>query len=263
MTPSKVNAPRKIRNFNYIQFMIPTRFARSLALPCLAALLWLPACTSTKDNNNQLTGQEARDGWTLLFDGKSTEGWHLYNRGKVPSAWVVVNGELYCKPDGKLEHGDLISDKEYQNFDLTFDWKIIKYGNSGVFIDVDEDSAIRTAWASGPEYQLLDPAHPDNSNPVKRSGALFGIYSQLNPVETKPSGEWNHSRIVQSNGKIEFYLNGVLTVREDFNAPGWLDTVAKSNFKRFPEFGRRSRGHIGLQDWSKGVSFRNIKIREL
>lgn len=243
--------------------MIPTRITQSLALLCLAAFVLLPACTSTKDPKNQLTDQEVKDGWTLLFDGKTTDGWHLYNRGKVASAWIVDSGTLYCKPDGKLLHGDLISDKEYQNFDLTFDWKIIKYGNSGVFIDVDEDTAIRTAWASGPEYQLLDPAHPDNSSPVKRSGALFGIDSQLTPVETHPAGEWNHSRIVQKNGKVEFYLNGVKTVSEDFSSSGWADTVSKSHFKAFPEFGKHTKGYIGLQDWSKGVSFRNIKLKEL
>jgi hypothetical protein len=220
------------------------------------------ACSSAKENN-ALTDQEVKDGWKLLFDGKTTDGWHLYNRGKVPSAWVVVNDELYCKPDGKLEHGDLVTDKEYENFDLRFDWKIIKYGNSGVFINVDEDTAIKTAWASGPEYQLLEASNPDNSNPLKRSGCLFGLFPQLNAAELKPFGEWNESRIVQTNGQVQFYLNGVLTLQEDFRSPAWADTVSKSNFKKFPEFGKHTKGRIGLQDWSKGVSFRNLKIREL
>jgi hypothetical protein len=230
---------------------------------CIAIAVAFAACSPEKDRNNRLTDQEAKDGWGLLFDGTTTDGWHLYNRGKVPSAWIVVNGELYCKPDGKLEHGDLISDKEYENFDLRFDWKIIKYGNSGVFINVLEDTAIRTAWASGPEYQLLEVSNPDYANPVKRSGCLFGLFSQLNAADLKPFGEWNQSRIAQSNGKVEFYLNGVLTLKEDFGSLAWADTVARSNFKRFPEFGKHTKGRIGLQDWSKGVSFRNVKIKEM
>jgi hypothetical protein len=236
---------------------------KSMGVLCLAASVALAACSPAKDKNNDLTDQEVRSGWKLLFDGKTTDGWHLYNRGKVPSAWIVVNGELYCKPDGKLEHGDLISDNEYENFDLQFDWKIIKYGNSGVFIDVQEDTAIRTAWASGPEYQLLDASNPDYANPVKQSGCLFGLFPQLNKADLKPFGEWNQSRIVQLDGKVEFYLNGVLTLKEDFNSQAWADTVARSNFKRFPEFGKHTKGKIGLQDWSKGVSFRNVKIKDL
>lgn len=229
----------------------------------IAAMSVLAACSPAKDKNNVLTDQEVKDGWTLLFNGKTTDGWHLYNRGKVPSAWVVVNGELYCKPDGRLEHGDLVSDKEYENFDLQFDWKIIRYGNSGVFIDVQEDTAIRTAWASGPEYQLLDDSNPDYANPLKRSGALFGLFPQLHAADIRPGGEWNQSRIVQRNGKVEFYLNGISTLEEDFRSPAWADTVRKSHFGQFPEFGKHTRGRIGLQDWSKGVSFRNLKIKEL
>ncbi|HTR30302.1 MAG TPA: DUF1080 domain-containing protein [Puia sp.] len=234
-----------------------------LVTPLLAMSLALGSCSGTKDQNNQLTDQEIKAGWKLLFDGKTTDGWHLYNRGHVPSAWIVVDDALYCKPDGKLEHGDLISDKDYENFDLQFEWKIIRYGNSGVFIDVVEDTAIRTAWASGPEYQLLDSSNPDYANPLKRSGALFGLYPQLNPAALKPFGEWNQSRIVQSNGKIAFFLNGVQTLNLDLRSAAWADTVAKSNFQKFPEFGKHTKGKIGLQDWSKGVSFRNMKIKEI
>lgn len=229
----------------------------------LAIVVAFAGCSGPGDSNNSLTDQEAKDGWKLLFDGRTTDGWHLYNRGRVPSAWIVDSGTLYCKPDGKLEHGDLITDKEYENFDLQFEWKIIKYGNSGVFIDVIEDTSIRTAWASGPEYQLLEASNPDNANPLKKSGSLFGLFPQLNPAEPKPFGEWNQSRIVQSNGKVEFYLNGIKTIEEDFKSPAWADTVAKSHFAMFPQFGKHTKGKIGLQDWSKGVSFRNLKIKEL
>ena len=235
---------------------------RPFASLLLAAFMVLQACSPAKDKNNQLTDEEVKAGWHLLFDGKTTDGWHLYNRGKVPSAWIVTNGELYCKPDGKLEHGDLITDKEYENFDLQFEWKLIQYGNSGVFIDVIEDSSIRTAWASGPEYQLLDGLHPDNASPNRRSGCFFGLFPQLNHVDPRPAGEWNLSRIVQNNGKVQFYLNGVLTADQDLKSQAWLDSVSNSHFKIFPEFGKHTKGRIGLQDWSKGVSFRNVKIRE-
>jgi hypothetical protein len=222
------------------------------------------SCTEENGQNNHLTEAEIKEGWVLLFDGRSTEGWHLYNKGKITSAWKAENGELFCNAEDSLLHGDLISDQEYGNFDLKFEWKIPRLGNSGVFINVLEREDVPYAWSSGPEYQLLEKTHPDyDKSPVKRPGCLYGFAPQTNAVEPKPTGEWNQSAIKQVNGKIEFYLNGVLTAQEDFTSQAWNDTVNKTGFKDFPEFGKHTRGHIGLQFWSRGISFRNIKIKEL
>ncbi len=122
----------------------------------------LTSCSTQEDVPNQLTSQEKEDGWQLLFDGTSLKGWHLYNQGEVPSAWIVQNGELYCQPIfDTTAHGDLVSDQVFKNYELAFDWKISEGGNSGVFINVLERKDIPTTWSSGPEYQLLDKAHPD------------------------------------------------------------------------------------------------------
>lgn len=218
-------------------------------------------------SENALSQSEQEDGWALLFDGQTMNGWHLYNRGDAPSAWVVQDGELHCLPAEsslELEHGDLVTDKEYENFDLKFEWKISEGGNSGVFINVVEREDIPKAWASGPEYQLLEDTNPEFlTNPEKRAGCLYGFYPQKNEVSTKPQGEWNQSRIKQENGKIEFYLNDVLTAEEDFTTEAWRELVANSGFKVYPEYGKVTKGRISLQDWSKGISFRNIKIKEL
>lgn len=213
--------------------------------------------------DNQLTDQERSDGWVSLFDGKTTKGWHLYNKGNIPSSWSVRDGELTCSTDPKTQHGDLLTDKQYENYDFKFDWKITPKGNSGVFINVVERQDLPTAWASGPEYQLLDSAHPDYAIPLKRSGAIFGLDGRLNPVDDKAAGEWNHSEIKQFDGKIEFYLNGVLTVKEDFNSQLWKDSISHTHFREYPEFGKHTRGFIALQDWYKGVSFKNLKIKGL
>lgn len=127
-----------------------------------------------------------------------------------------------------------------------------------------ERKDIPTAWTSGPEYQLLESSHPDYAvSPTKRPGALFGFHPPITPVDPKPAGEWNQSRIKQVNGKIEFYLNGVLTAQEDFNSSHWKELVANSGFKTFPSFGKQVQGRIALQDWSKGISFRSLKIKTL
>lgn len=237
------------------------------ALSMVLLSTFLSSCSEKKASNNELSKQETEEGWTLLFDGKTTNNWHLYNKAKTPSAWMVKNEELLCNPDTiGIEHGDLISDKTYQDFDFKFEWKLSKAGNSGVFINVIERDTIPTAWASGPEYQLLEHENIGANylkDSTKWSGCLYGFARQKNLVSPKPLGQWNESRIKQTNGKIEFYLNGVQTAEEDFNSEEWKNKVSKSNFKYFPLFGKNTSGHIALQEWSKGVTFRNIKVKEL
>ncbi len=235
---------------------------KCLTIFCFMAVVYC-SCTGPNSRNNQLTDEEKKDGWVLLFDGQSTSGWHLFHNDSVRSQWVAKNGELSCNTDYHLEHRDIVSDKEFENFDLTFEWKIAQGGNSGVFIDVLERPDLPSTWASGPEYQLLEKSNPDYATPNKRSGCIFGFAPPINPVDTKPMGEWNQSQIKQLNGKIEFYLNGELTAQQDLHSAAWTEMIRQTNFKNYPEFGKHTKGHIALQYWLKGISFRNIKIKEL
>jgi hypothetical protein len=221
------------------------------------------ACGQQDQHPNQLTDAEKEEGWELLFDGESLTGWHLYNKEGVKSTWEVSNGELVCNQDADAEHGDLVTDREFDNYELTFEWKIPQGGNSGVFINVVEAADDKAAWFSGPEYQLLEDTHPDFVVPVKRSGCLYGFSPQLSSANNRPLGEWNQSLIRQQDGKVQFYLNGNLTAEQDFTSEAWADSVANSGFKNYPNFGKYTKGKIALQEWSSGISFRNIKIRNL
>jgi hypothetical protein len=216
---------------------------------------------------NTLSKQEKDEGWKLLFNGESTEGWHLYNLGDTTSAWMAIDGKLYCNPDTfDIPHGDLVSNEIYTNYELTFDWNISTAGNSGVFINVMEAEENPTAWTSGPEYQILDNAGVPVEylqDSTRWAACLYGFQKINNPVTPAPAGEWNHSKIKQVDGKIQFWLNDVLTAEEDLNGENWKGVVANSNFKHFENFGKTSSGHIALQDWAKGVYFQNIKIKEL
>jgi hypothetical protein len=219
------------------------------------------------DANNRLNTDEIAAGWQLLFDGKTTSGWHLYNEGKIKSAWNVKNGELVCDPNiEKVERGDLVSDNQYKNFDFSFEWKISEAGNSGVFINVQEAPEFPTAWTTGPEYQLLDNANMPNDYLVDgkhSAGCVYSLSPLLNEVQPKPSGQWNHSRILQQNGVITFWLNGIETGHEDMKTERWKQLIAGSKLGNFPSFGKAIQGKIAFQDWSKGVALRNIKIREI
>jgi len=216
--------------------------------------------------HNQLFAIEKEQGWQLLFDGESLDGWHLYNNADSTqfSAWQVKEGLLYCNAtDERKIHGDLVTDAIYENYEFVFDWKIAIRGNSGVFINVQEQKEIPNTYSSGPEYQLLEPMHMDYSVPNKRPGTLWGFSPQLHEVAANPEGMWNTSTIKQKDGKIQFYLNGVLTVEEDFNSDDWKKRVKASGFASSPEFGAHTKGKIALQHWYFDVWFRNMKIRKM
>ena len=217
-----------------------------------------------QEREKGLSAEELADGWELLFDGKTTQGWHVYNKGAVASAWKVKDGVLYCdSEDYDSVRGDLVTDRTFRNFDFRFEWNISKEGNSGVFFNVQEAEENPTAWTTGPEFQLLEKSHFDQSQPLKQAGALFGLHPRMNPVQDRSGGEWNQARIVQQNGVVEFYLNGVLTVRQDLNSLEFKQKIAQSNFKTFPHFGQSIEGRLALQDWSKGIAFRSMKIKVL
>lgn len=220
-----------------------------------------------KAASNALTETEKQTGWTLLFDGTTTNGWHLYNEGNIKSAWAVKNGELVCDPNTeKVQRGDLVSDNQYENFDFTFEWKISEAGNSGVFINVQEAPEFPTAWTTGPEYQLLDNANMPKDyllDGKHAAGCVYSLSPLLNEVQPKPFGQWNTSRILQQNGVITFWLNGIETGHEDMKTERWKQLIAGSKLGNFSSFGKAVRGKIAFQDWAKGVSLRNIKIKEI
>ncbi|WP_222984156.1 3-keto-disaccharide hydrolase [Flagellimonas meishanensis] len=214
--------------------------------------------------HNTLLDVERELGWELLFDGKTLNGWHLFNNPGAASVWKVENGTLYCaaKEEG-LAHGDLVTNESFENYELALEWRISGRGNSGVFINVQEAPKFSAAWQTGPEYQILDPEHMDYRVETKKTGCLYGFLPQLNEAVTKTKGQWNQTKIIQNNGKVEFYLNGTMTALTDFNSKEWKKMISDSGFKDREGFGQAVKGKIALQDWYFEAWFRNIKIRPL
>ncbi|MDT0607597.1 3-keto-disaccharide hydrolase [Croceitalea rosinachiae] len=214
--------------------------------------------------HNQLSDFEKEQGWALLFNGETLNGWHLYNKPDSTqfSAWEVRDGILFCNAANENRvFGDLVTNKEYENYELVFDWQMAIRGNGGVFINVQESPEFSATYQTGPEYQLLDPNHSDTNTALKKAGCLWGVSNQLNPVEVNNTGQWNTTKIVQHNGKIEFYLNGKLTAKEDFTSADWKNKIASSRFKDAVNFGEATKGKIALQNWYFNAWFRNMKIR--
>ncbi|WP_104381224.1 DUF1080 domain-containing protein [Sphingobacterium sp. HMA12] len=236
---------------------------KNLLFSCISMSAMLISCDQEISQPNTLSEKEKTEGWQLLFDGKSLDKWHVYNQTGTNPAWVIKDGILYCDPNNQSNRGDLVSNETYQNYEFQFDWKLEKEGNSGVFINVQEKPDINATWQSGPEYQLLEDSHADFSIPQKKAGCLYTFLPQQNFVNTKTKAEWNTSRIIQKDGKVTFVLNNKITAEMDFNSDKWKSMVQQSHFKDFPEFGKNTSGKIALQDWSRGVSFRNLKIKAL
>ena len=229
-----------------------------------AALLALaPALALAADAPNTLTSAEKAAGWQLLFDGQSLTGWRPYKPAKPPGeigpGWKIEDGLL--KKLAGARGGDIITDKQFDNFELIWEWRIPKGANNGVKYLVTE---LRPA-APGIEYQMLDDESERWSKiPAKEKTASF--YQVLPPVADKgykPAGEWNSSRILVQGNHVEHWLNGKKAIEYELGSETVKTAVANSKFKKFPDFGLKIKGHIMLTDHQDEAWFRNLKLREL
>jgi len=209
---------------------------------------------------NFLTDAEKAAGWKLLFDGQTTRGWHGWKKDHVPDGWAVRDGCLVRVGPGA---GDIVTDEEFDNFELSLEWRICAGGNSGTFFRVAEDPKYDAVWRTGPEMQVLDNAeHADGRSPLTSAGSNYALHAPLRDV-TQPVGFFNQARIVADGPHIEYWLNGVKIVEYEIGSPQWEALVAASKFAQMPDYGRMKKGRIALQDHGDMVWYRNIKIRAL
>ena len=234
-----------------LEWALSTLFLAALSTGALASDTAAP---------NTLSEAEQKEGWTLLFDGRTTSGWRGFKQQTMPDGWKVLDGALTRV--GKA--GDIVTIRQYASFDLKFDWRIAPKGNSGVFFHVTEGPDLNAVYRTGPEYQLLDnDGHPDAKNgPDRFAGGNYALHPPVNAV-TRPIGEWNQSRIVVRGPHVEHWLNGVKVVEYELWSDDWKARVAKSKFNTMPRYGLEKTGHIALQDHGDEVAFRNIKIKVL
>ena len=214
-------------------------------------------------NVNQLSKKEQRDGWKLLFDGKTTAGWRNFKKPDVSAGWQVVEGAL-CRMDKTA--GDIVTAEEYDNFELQLDFKVPAHANSGLMYRVSEDKP--TTWWTGPEIQILDNTDP-KADP-QRAGWLYELYqSPLDektgkPLDTtKPLGEWNRIKLICKGPHVEQWLNGKKYSEYEIGSDDWNKRLAASKFSKMDGFGKNAKGHIALQGDHGNVCFTNIKLRPL
>ena len=202
--------------------------------------------------------------WVNLFDGKTLNGWHGYNKTAKVDNWVVKNGVLECvETPYEAVNADIVTDKEYGDFELAWEWRIGKGSNSGVMYHVVEDEKYPYTFITGPEYQLIDDAGwPGKLEEWQKTGADYAMHLPNDKKQLKPAGEWNSSRIVFNKGHVEHWLNGSKIL--DFEAWGddWKQKKAEGKWKDTPDYGVAKKGRIALQAHGGKVAFRNIRIKE-
>jgi len=243
-------------------------------LVAFCALAALASCQSTSSDTEVIPPEDnadpiaANQEWTPLFNGTNTEGWHSYGSDSATQAWKVADSTLYIDPSatepGEHTGGDLVTDKEYDNFHLKLDWKIAQNGNSGIIFFVKEDPATYpNTYNTGLEMQVLDnEGHPDAKIHKHRAGDLYDLIAS-DPETVKPAGEWNHVEIISNNGKLELHQNGKQVVTTTMWDDNWKNMIAGSKFKDMEGFGTFKSGKIALQDHGDAVWFKNIMIKEL
>ena len=185
-----------------------------------------------------------------LFDGKSLAGWTYLDGKPVTKGWVVQNGLLERKNRG----GHIYYKDEVGDFELSFEWKLAKGGNSGVKYRVRRYNG----RILGCEYQLLDDG--DRSNHKGSTGSLYALYAPNQQKKLNPPGEWNTSRIIVDGTRIEHWLNGKKIVEASVGSKDWLARVKGSKFSGYKDFSQNRTGRLMLQDHGGAVAFRKIVL---
>ncbi len=245
---------------------------KQILFAVVSATCLLACGNDDKKTNDAASGIEkpnedtANQGWVSLFDGKTLNGWHGYNKDTATiKNWTIIDGALVCL--GHAEHdsgGDIVTDKQYENFELEWDWKVDSGSNSGVMYHVVEDKKYHAPYQTGPEYQIIDDVNfPGKLEDWQQAGADYAMNVAGPNKKLKPVGEWNNSKIVFNKGKVEHWLNGEKIVAFEAWTDEWTKKRETGKWKDFPDYGKAAKGFIALQDHGNKAYFKNIRIKEL
>lgn len=227
------------------------------SLKALTIMLTVSSCALANAADNQLTPQEQQAGWQLLFDGKDMSKWRNFKSDSINPAWIIEDNAMTLTKGG----GDILTKKQYKNFELQIEWKISTKGNSGIFVLADE--AGKMIYSHAPEVQIIDnEEHPDTEIDSHLAGSIYDLFAA--PVAAhKPANTWNKVRIKMQDNHLQVWQNGISTISIVIGSSTWNTLVNNSKFATWQNFATAKQGHIGLQDHGDKVWFKNIKIKEL
>jgi len=234
------------------------RFAMSFWLAMFVLVTGYPGETSLAQSEAESESSASDDRFENLFDGTDLDHFRGYKTEQIGEGWKIADGTLYFDGSGG---GDIVTRKEYSDFELTFDWKVAQGSNSGVMYRVSLGDA--APYVSGPEYQILDNEHHgDGRNSQTSAASLYAMFpasgGKLNPV-----GEWNSSKIVFTPEKVEHWLNGKKLLEFVPWDEAWQAKKNSGKWDNAPDYAKYKSGYIALQDHASPIWFRNIKIKKL
>lgn len=206
-------------------------------------------------------------GWHSLFDGQTSKGWVDVTGKPFPThSWAIEDGCLKAlvRKDGEE---DIRTTDTFTSFELQWEWKLTKLGNSGVkyLIQRYDDWANkegRQARARGLEYQLVDLYSPDAKDPTRITGSLYSILAPANA--NWKIGEFNESKLIVNGTHVEHWLNGQRVLSYETSDPkvqaALRTMLPKGSAADAPLVTESS---ISLQNHGSETWFRKIKIRPL
>ena len=240
---------------------------RLLKISCSLLILASLFSSIHAQTPNTLSPQEVKDGWQLLFNGKDLKGWHSFQQTTPGKAWQVQNGSIALIKNNKtkpLDCRDLVTDREYDNFDFKVEWQETPGGNSGVMFYVNESPKYHETYETGPEMQITDLYVDGDSRINKcRAGDLYDLIA-ADTEWVSVGGKWNLYEIISEKGHLQFFQNNHKIVDTYLWDDNWKKLTAATKFSAWADFGIFKKGHISFQGTEYGkLLFRNIKIRQL
>ena len=231
-------------------------------------------CACDEPQKKQKKNQD--NDWVLINSNPDKiEGWFFHRNKEEYNGWSIENGVMTydaSKNKSGLDSSILTND-QYYNFEISFDWKTAAYANSGVLWGVRDIEGLDQAYLTGREIQIVDPQVYQNM-PEEQKHNAGALYDMIAPIQnvSRPTNKWNSYfiRINHDENLGVLVFNNTEVLRFPLRGEEWDQLVQESKFKTWSEFGKYEKGHISLQahgpmdDQYDGVtSFRNIKIRKL
>ncbi len=237
--------------------------------PLILAMSLIAGCSSGQQGRNPQTGDRTKAGWITLFDGSSTDAWRSTVSDSFPKeGWKVKGDELIVlgPTDSTYAGTDIITKKEYSNFEFELEYKLSPHGNTGVKYFVVDTFPGHQGDYLGMEFQMLDD--PDytteelgNNLGNHYTGSLYDLIPAPSQKIMHPAGQWNSIRIVSDGHHVEHWLNGQKILQYERGSDCFEALVARSKYSDLKGFGEMAAGHIMLQGHNSEAAFRNIRIK--